>query len=150
MDNLNPTEIKGELPPNYEELKKAANRSSNWRERLNAVEELGQWNNKQIIDVLKTRVMNDVVYKVQEAAYHKLKAWGEEVALPVKKKGELIKGTNKTLIRIKKSLPKEHTIEDFKEKLKKMRMDIFDTYEGDKAEDFDTWLESTWALLSTR
>ena len=44
--------IKNELPPNYEELKKAINRTSNWRERLDAIEELGQWKHKRVIDVL--------------------------------------------------------------------------------------------------
>ena len=45
-------EAKGALPENYEELKKQASRTSNWRDRLDAVEELGQWQNQQVIDVL--------------------------------------------------------------------------------------------------
>lgn len=147
---MNPTEMKNELPPNYEELKKSANRSSNWRERLDAVEQLGQWKHKQVIDILTTRVSIDTVYQVQEAAYNKLTAWGVELPAPERAKGELIKGTTKTLIRIKKSLPKDHTYEAFKEKLKNMRLDIYNAYEGGKGEEFDQWLESTWAALSTR
>ncbi len=43
MIHLNNKETTGiELPANYEELKKSANRKSNWRERLDAIEELGQ------------------------------------------------------------------------------------------------------------
>lgn len=147
MDN---NEVNSVLPPNYEELKKAANRTSNWKERLAAVEELGQWKSSQTIDVLTTRLKSDTVYKVQEAAYHKLKQFGEEVQLPSRNKGELIKGLTKILIRIKKSLPKDHTFEQFKEKLQKMRLDVYDTYEGDKGADFEKWLESTWEPLSTR
>ncbi|NOU91755.1 HEAT repeat domain-containing protein [Paenibacillus sp. LMG 31456] len=147
---MNNKEINSELPPNYEELKKSANRSSNWRERLDAVEELGEWKNKQVIDLLTTRLMNDTVYKVQEAAFHKLRAFGEEVQLPSKNKGELFKGVTKILIRIKKSLPVGHTFEEFKEKLKKMRLDMYDSYEGEKGADFDQWLESTWASLPMR
>lgn len=139
-----------ELPPNYEELKKSANRTSNWRERLNAVDELGRWNNKQTINVL-THVMNgDAVYRVQEAAYRKLKDLGVNVQLPSRKKGELFNGINKILLRIKKSLPAGHTVEDFKEKLKKMRIDVYDTYEGEKGTDFDKWLEEVWVSLPSK
>lgn len=140
---------KNELPPNYEQLKTSANRASNWRERLDAVEELGQWMNEQTIDVLTHRMNNDAVYKVQEAAFRKLKQFGEDVQPPSRKKGDLIKGTTKILVRIKKSLPEGHSFEAFKEKLKKMRFDVYDTYEGEKGDDFDKWLENAWASLST-
>lgn len=143
-------EVTNELPPNYEQLKISANRTSNWRERLAAVEELGQWNSKQTIDVLTHRMNNDAVYTIQEAAFHKLKQFGEDVQLPPRKKGELIKGVAKILVRVKKSLPEGHSFEEFKEKLKKMRLDVYDTYEGDKGAEFDQWLENTWASLSTR
>jgi hypothetical protein len=135
------------LPANYEELKKAANRTSNWKERLNAVEELGRWDNNQTIDVLMHRLANDTVYKVQEAAFRNLNELGQDVQLPSRKKGELIKGTSKIILRIKKSLPEGHTFEEFREKLKKMRLDLYDTYEGDKGTEFDKWLEDTWASL---
>lgn len=138
-----------ELPENYDELKAAANRS-NWRERLDAVEELGQSSHPKIIDVLTHRLNNDSVYTVQEAAYRKLKALGEDVQLPAQKKGDPIKGTAKILVRIKKSLPEGHSYEEFKEKLRKMRLDVYDAYDGVKGADFDNWLESTWASLSKR
>lgn len=144
---MNNQEVKSELPSNYEELKKSVNRTANWRERLDAIEELGQWKNKQVIDVLTHRMVNDDVYKVQEAAFRKLKNFGEDVQLPPRKKGDVIKGISKILLRIKKSLPKDHTYEEFKEKLKKMRIDVYDTYEGEKGTDFDSWLESIWASL---
>lgn len=147
MKNLNE---KNELPENYEELKKHATRASNWRERLDAVEELGQWKNQKIIDLLKRTMNNDAVYKVQEGAYRQLKKIGEEVQLPPRKKGDLIKDVAKILVRIKKSLPEGHSYEEFKEKLKKMRLDVYDTYEGDKGPDFDKWLENMWAAETKR
>ncbi|HEY0828948.1 MAG TPA: HEAT repeat domain-containing protein [Bacilli bacterium] len=147
MDNQ---EVKSDLPANYEELKKSANRTSNWRERLEAVEELGQWKNQQTIDVLKHRMLNDAVFKVQEAAFCKLKELGEDVQSPSRNKGDVIEGTTKVLVRIKKSLPKAHSFDEFKEKLKKMRLDMYDTYEGEKDTDFDKWLEGKWASLSKR
>ncbi|MCE5171810.1 HEAT repeat domain-containing protein [Paenibacillus profundus] len=147
MDNQ---DVISELPSNYEELKKSVNRTSNWRERLDAVEELGQWKNKQTINLLTYRMISDDVYQVQEAAFRKLKEIGEDVQLPSRKKGDLIKGVTKILLRIKKSLPEGHTYEEFKEKLKKMRIDVYDTYEGDKGADFDKWLENTWASLAKK
>jgi hypothetical protein len=143
-------EVKNELPSNYEQLKTSANRTSNWRERLEAVEEIGQWKNKQTIAILTHRMNNDTVYKVQEAAYRKLKQFGEDVQLPRRKKDDLIKGVTKILVRIKKSLPEGHSVEEFKEKLKKTRLDVYDTYEGEKGAEFDKWLENAWASLSTR
>lgn len=137
-------ELNNELPENYEELKKVANRSADWRARLEAVEELGQTNHKQIIDILTRLMESDPVYTVQEAAYLKLKAFGEDVKVPSKNKPELVKGVSKILLRIKKSLPRDHSYEDFKEKLKKMRVDVYDAYEGEKGADFDTWLMKMW------
>jgi len=137
-------EMNNGLPENYEELKKAANRSADWRARLEAVEELGQTNHKQIIDILTRLMESDPVYTVQEAAYLKLKAFGEDVKVPSKNKPELVKGVSKILLRIKKSLPRDHSYEDFKEKLKKMRIDVYDTYEGEKGAEFDAWLTKMW------
>ncbi|MHA6260691.1 HEAT repeat domain-containing protein [Sporosarcina sp. CAU 1771] len=135
---------KNELPENYAELKKDSNRASNWRARLNAVEELGQSNHERIIDILSHRMVNDPVYKVQEAAYNQLKKLGEDVELPERTKTDLIKDATKVFFRIKKSLPADHTFEEFKEKLEKMRADLYDTYEGDKGKDFEPWLENVW------
>jgi hypothetical protein len=148
LGRLDNQKVKDKLPANYEELKKTVNRTSSWRERLDAVEELGKWKSQKTIDVLMNRMINDPVYKVQEASFRKLKEFGEDVQLPPRKKGDLMKGTNKILLRIKKSLPADHTFEEFREKLKKMRLDVYDTYEGDKGFDFEKWLENTWTSLS--
>ncbi|TWT25095.1 HEAT repeat domain-containing protein [Planomicrobium sp. CPCC 101110] len=141
---------KNNLPPNYEELKKAANRTANWKERLAAVEELGKWKSEQTIDLLTHRMEHDPVYQVQEAAYDALKNFGENVHLPERKTRELIKDTSKVLLRIKKSLPADHSFEDFKTKLQKTRVDIYDTYKGDKGADFDQWLEDQWKSMPSK
>ncbi|MDZ5473299.1 HEAT repeat domain-containing protein [Bacillus sp. 31A1R] len=141
------TPKKPNLPENFDELKKSLNRASNWRERLDAIDKLGTWKSKEAIELLKSRLRVDTVYQVQEAAYDQLVAWGEEAILPEKKTGELIKDTNKILLRIKKSLPEDHTFEDFKEKVKKTRTDLYDTYEGNKGKNFSKWLKETWTSL---
>ncbi|RXI96185.1 HEAT repeat domain-containing protein [Anaerobacillus alkaliphilus] len=134
----------------FNELKKSINRTSNWRERLDAVQELGELKTKEAIELLKYSMNGDSVYKVQEASYRMLQALGEDVPMPKRKQGEVIKGTNKVLLRIKKSLPADHSYQDFKEKVQKMRSDLYDTYEGEKGADFDKWLEETWVNLATK
>ncbi|WP_028558788.1 HEAT repeat domain-containing protein [Paenibacillus pinihumi] len=147
MDTI---EIDNEWQETYEQLKAAANRKSSWRDRLDAVEQLGKWNNEQAIELLANRLNYDTVYQVQEAAYRILKQFGEDVQRPSQKKGELIKGVNKILVRVKKSLPAGHSFEEFKEKLKRMRSDIYDIYEGNKGADFEKWLEDIWSSASAR
>lgn len=139
--------VKNELPENYEELKKAANRNGSWRARFDAVEELGNYNASQVVDILNTRLANDPVFKIQEAAYRILLDFGEEVEMPKRKKFEMIKDTSKILLRVKKSLPADHAYEDFAAKLRRMRIDVYDAYEGEKGSEFHSWLEGEWNNL---
>ncbi|WP_404822314.1 HEAT repeat domain-containing protein [Paenibacillus lycopersici] len=136
--------------PSLEALKRAASRTANWRERLKAVEALRELGGETAVDLLTRLAQNDAVHQVQLAAHGALTELGVEAERPVKKTAELIKGTNKILLRIKKSLPAGHSYEAFKEKLRNMRSDVYDIYEGDKGEGFDEWLESTWSSLSGR
>lgn len=136
--------IKNELPENYEELKKAANRTGSWRTRLSAIEELGNYNTSQVIDILKVRLTHDPVFQIQEEAFRALLELGENVELPKRKKFELVKGANKVFVRVKKSLPKDHTFDEYLTKLKRMRIDVYDAYEGEKGLD---WLEEEWKNL---
>lgn len=141
------TKFQTELPENYEALKKQANYTSSWRERLDAVQMLAVVKHDKVIDLLTNRMNNDTVYKVQVAAYEALTKLGEKVEKPAPARFEIIKGTNKIFTRVKKSLPKDHTVEDFADKLKRMRLDVYDAYEGDKGKQFMTWLEERWAKL---
>ncbi|MFC4022347.1 HEAT repeat domain-containing protein [Oceanobacillus longus] len=135
------------LPEQYEALKKQANYTSSWRDRLDAVETLSAYQHDKIIDLLKNRMQHDIVYKVQIAAYEALAAFGEDVEKPSPARFDIIKNTDKIFLRVKKSLPKDHTVEDFADKLKRMRLDVYDAYEGDKGEQFMSWLEERWAKL---
>lgn len=136
-----------ELPEQYEALKKQANYTSSWRERLAAVKELSAYQHDKIIDLLQNRMQNDTVYNVRLAAYEALRAFGEDVEKPSPPRFDIIKGTDKIFLRVKKSLPKDHTVADFADKLKRMRLDVYDAYEGDKGEQFLNWLEERWAKL---
>lgn len=140
-------QFKTELPENYEALKKQANYTSSWRNRLDAVEELSKYKHDKIIDLLVNRMQNDSVYKVQIAAYNALVAFGEDVEKPLPARFDIIKGTDKIFLRVKKSLPKDHSVAEFADKLKRMRLDVYDAYEGDKGAQFMQWLEERWAKL---
>jgi hypothetical protein len=135
------------LPEQYEALKKQANYTSSWRERLDAVEKLSAFQHDKVIDLLKNRMQHDKVYKVQIAAYEALIAFGEDEEKPTPARFDIIKGTDKIFLRVKKSLPKDHTVVDFADKLKRMRLDVFDAYEGDKGKQFMDWLEERWVKL---
>lgn len=134
-------------PENYEALKKQASDNSSWRNRKSAVEQLGKWKCRETKDVLWRRMMSDKVYQVQHAAFLALQAFGENVRLPKKKKGKLIPDITNKLAKIKKSMPYEHSYEDFKKEFSKLRPVEFDTYEGDKGSRFDSWLENVWKTL---
>ncbi|WP_407945090.1 HEAT repeat domain-containing protein [Paenibacillus glycinis] len=144
------TEQMTDAAPTLEELKKSAGRMSNWRERLKAVEALGEAGGQPVTDLLSRIAQNDPVHQVQLAAHRAAVKLGAELEAPARKTGELIKGTGKILLRIKKSLPAGHDYQAFKEKLKHMRTDVYDTYEGDKEAEFDQWLEQKWSSLSGR
>ncbi|MBO2946146.1 HEAT repeat domain-containing protein [Paenibacillus sp. F411] len=131
----------------YKKLKADANRMADWRTRVKAIEELGALDHPHAVDVLMHRMQQDPVYRVQVAAYEQLKGLGEEVHKPKPSPEEPVKGVTKMLVRIKKSLPKDHTYEQFKDKLNKMRADVYDIYEGEKGDGFDAWLEAKWSDL---
>ncbi|PIC82852.1 HEAT repeat domain-containing protein [Sporosarcina sp. P1] len=135
------------LPEHYETFKKQANYTSSWRERLEAVNVLSAYQHDKIIDLLKNRMQHDPVRQVQVAAYEALAAFGEDVEKPLPARFDIIKNTDKIFLRVKKSLPKDHSVEDFADKLKRMRLDVFDAYEGDKGVEFMNWLEERWAKL---
>lgn len=135
------------LPEQYEALKKQANYTSSWRERLDAVKTLSDYKHDKVIDLLNNRMQHDTVYQVQLAAYEALAAFGEDVEKPSPPRFDIIKNTDKIFLRVKKSLPKDHTVADFADKLKRMRVDVFDAYEGDKGVEFMSWLEERWSKL---
>ena len=109
-----------EAPTNIEELKKLAGDKTSYKNRKSAVEALGKHKCQQSKDILWRLMINDKVYSVQHAAFLKLQAFGEDVKLPKKKKGHLVKDINKKLGRVRDSLHEEFTSEEFNEKFKTM------------------------------
>ena len=58
-----------EVPENMEELKRKATNQSNWRERLEAVNELKNYDCEQSRSILTNLAIHDSVFAVKEAAF---------------------------------------------------------------------------------
>ena len=128
-----------------ETLKKMAGNKSNWRERYQAVVELGKMDCQQSKDILVRLALHDPVFKVKEAAFRaaqarKITYAGKPIYLGKKPKGNLIDGINKKLTVVRIKLNEGFTIDDFKKKFAEMYPEAYDTYEGDKGDQFDMWL----------
>lgn len=144
-----------ETPKNIEELKRMANNQNSWRDRLEAVKQLKEYDCQQSRDILTRLAIHDIVFKVKEAAFRATQAMGitkngKPLYLGKKPKGNLVKGINKKLARVRDSLPEEYTIEDFKVAFQKMYPADYDAYEGDKEKRFDKWLENVVKSLPKR
>ena len=143
-------EVTSNLPENFDVLKKEVNRTADWEARLAAVNELGKIQADEAMKILQYVAKADHVTKVREAAAKALKKNGQSVPTYEVPKFGFFKDLRKVFLRIKKSLPKDHTYEDFKVKLEKMRIDIYNTYEGEKGTEFDAWLEDMWKTTTTQ
>lgn len=86
-----------EVPESMEELKRKATNQSNWRERLEAVNELKNYDCEQSRSILTNLAIHDSVFVVQEAAFRaaqsmKITKNGQPIRLNRKPKGNLVKG----------------------------------------------------------
>lgn len=139
-----------ETPSNIEDLKRKASAKTSYKTRLEAVEELGKYKCRQSIDILWRRMNSDKVYLVQETAFRKLQAFGEDVKLPRKKKGNLVKDISKKLTRVRDSLPEGFSKQDFTEKFKTMFPTEYDIYSYEKSGSFEKWIGNMLSSLPKR
>jgi hypothetical protein len=134
--------FKEETAPNIDDLKKSAATKSDANLRLQAVEELGKWKSQQSIDILWRLMMNDLVYEVKNAAFLRLQAFGEQVKLPKKAKGNLIKQIDKKIEKILKSIEGQINFSEFVEAFQKKLPEEFDVYKHEKKTNFEKWLKN--------
>ena len=123
---------KEETPSNIEELKRLAADKTSYEARLNAVEQLGNYKCRQSIDILWRRMISDKVYLVQETAFRKLQAFGEDVKLPKKISGHLVKDINKRLMHVRDALPETFSPQEFRDKFQQLYPVEFDIYSYEK------------------
>lgn len=144
-----------EVPPNIEELKRKSNNRTSWRDRLEAVNELKGYDCRQSRDIITRLALHDPVFKVKEAAFRVAQMFGitkggKPIYLGKKKKGNLVEGISKKLVRVRDSFEGEFSIDDFKQKFKVFYPEAFDIYEGDMGTRFDTWLKNVISALPKR
>lgn len=137
-------EIKKETPNNINELVKMADDKTNWRKRLEAVNELKNWKCQKSRDVLTRLAMHDLVFKVKEEALRATQSLGitkngKRLKLG-KPKVHLIKDINKKLYNVDNEINESFEITKFKEKFKQLYPEPYDVYEGDKGNSFDEWI----------
>ena len=131
------------VPENIEDLKKMAMNKTSYRTRNEAIDTLKNYKCRQSIDVLWRLMINDKVYSVQHQAFLALQNFGEDVKLPRKKKGNLVKDINKKLGKVQSSFKEENcTIEEFIEKFKVMYPEEYYIYSYEKAGKMQEWIKN--------
>ncbi|MGL5243705.1 MAG: hypothetical protein ACRC7R_00825, partial [Sarcina sp.] len=73
-------------PDNYRELLNKSRSKSDYLKRIEAIEELSQYNCRETKDILDNLMKHDLVYEVCKVAFLKLQSMGEDVKLPRKRK----------------------------------------------------------------
>jgi len=141
-----------QVPSNIEELKKKSINKSNWRERLDSVNELKQYDCRESRDIITRLALHDPVYKVVEAAFRAAQAFGitkkgKPFYLGKRKKRNLDESIMKILVGVRNSFEGEFDIQAFKEKFKMMDLKTYDTYEGDMGDELDEWLKNAVSSL---
>lgn len=137
-------------PEHIEALKKQADDRSSYKTRLEAVEELGNYKCQQSKDILWRLMLNDRVNSVQQRAFRKLQAFGENVKLPKKRKGHTINEINKKLGVVERSMPASYSQQDFNRKFQELYPEAFDVYTFEKKGKFDTWIQNVLNSLPNR
>ena len=133
-----------ETPSNIDDIIKLSRDKSNYKNRLLAVEKFGKYKCRQSIDKLWRLMISDKVFCVQEQAFRKLQNLGEDVKLPKKRKGHLIKDINSKLLKVHISLKSDsYTLTDFKIAFKNKYPEAYDVYQYERKEKFDEWILET-------
>ena len=109
-------------PTNISELKEKANTKDNWKVRLEAVNELAQYDSQKSRHILTELVKNDRVFAVKEAAFKAAQAMGiteKGQPLELKRKGLGYSGKTYTKIfsRVKNETEMEEQMDSLKSRL---------------------------------
>lgn len=140
-------------PNNIKELVKAANDQTSWRRRLEALNELKQYDCQQSRDVITRLAIHDRVFKVKEEAFRaaqalKLTKRGKPIYLGKKDIGFKSQDFKKVFLRIRREKKMEELdLQLFKEILKIIKPDMYDIMEYEKGAKFDEWISNMFKSL---
>lgn len=132
------------VPEDIDNLKILANNKSSYKLRNEAIDILEKYKCRQSIDILWRLMMNDRVYSVQHKAFLALQNFGEQVHLPRKRKGHLVKDINKKLGVVQRAFnDSEYSPNEFLEKFKSMYPEAYDIYSYEKGTKMQSWVINT-------
>lgn len=146
-------EFMKETPKNISELVKKAGDKTNWKRRLEAVNEMKRYDCQQVRDVITRLALHDRVFKVKEEAFRVAQALGikkngKPIYLGKKDIGYKSSDFTKIFKRIKRECSmNELDLIKFKEKMKIINPEMYDVMQYEKGKKFDTWIEGKYKSL---
>ena len=138
---------------NIDELKEKANTKDNWKTRLEAVNELAQYDSQKSRHILTKLATSDRVFAVKEAAFKAAQAMGiTEKGQPLELKRKNLGYSGKTYTKIFSRVKKETQMEEFdldtfKKQFQIVSPEMYDVMQYDKQDQFDTWIEESYTKL---
>lgn len=141
-------------PENIDELKEKANTKDNWKTRLEAVNELAQYDSQKSRHILTKLATSDRVFAVKEAAFKAAQAMGiTEKGQPLELKRKNLGYSGKTYTKIFSRVKKETQMEEFdldtfKKQFQIVSPEMYDVMQYDKQDQFDTWIEESYTKLA--
>lgn len=138
---------------NIDELKEKANTKDNWKTRLEAVNELAQYDSQKSRHILTKLATSDRVFAVKEAAFKAAQAMGiTEKGQPLELKRKNLGYSGKTYTKIFTRVKKETQMEEFdldtfKKQFQIVSPEMYDVMQYDKQDQFDTWIEESYTKL---
>lgn len=142
-----------ETPTNIDELVKMANDKTSWKNRLNAVNQMKQYDCQKVRDVITRLAMHDKVFMVKEQAFRVAQALGIKIhGKPIYLGKKDIRYKSSDFTKIFNRIKRECKMEDldiikFKEKMLIINPEMYDVMLYEKGSRFDNWIEGIYKSL---
>ena len=146
-------EIKKETPKNITQLVKNANNKNSWKMRLDALNELRQFDCKQSRDVIIRLAIHDKVFKVKEEAFRAAQAMGltykgAPIKLEHKNIGYKASDFKKIFSRIRREQSMDKLdLQIFKRAFQNINPEMYDVMNFEKGDKFDEWIGNIYKCL---
>lgn len=140
-------------PENIDELQKLSKDLSDYKNRLEAIKQLSKYRCEKSLRILYNLMKFDRIFSCKEEAFRALQNFGEDVKLPKKRrrKGKTIKTINEKLLVLHNSFDgNTYSLIDFKVKFKLKYPEVYDVYQFEKKEKFDSFVENSLKTIAKR
>ncbi len=142
-----------ETPVNINELVKMAGDKTNWKRRLEALQQMKRYDCQQVRDLITRLALHDKVFKVKEEAFKVAQGLGiNKNGKPIFLSRKDIGYKSSDFIKIFKRIRRECKMEEldlleFKTKMKIINPEMYDVMLYEKGKKFDDWIASTFKNL---